>query len=76
MAADLHVHPQTSGAAHAVMTLENPASLPPIVIVTTLVDALSDGTWLASTSPVVAPEQATNVRFAPGRSALISAGYA
>ena len=41
------------------MTLEKPASLPPIVMLTSVVPALSADTWPPSTSAVVAPAQAT-----------------
>src|SRR5271156_4089931 len=46
------------------ITLEKPASLPPIVMLTSVVLALSADTWLLSTSAVVAPEQATEVKVA------------
>ena len=41
------------------ITLEKPASLPPIVMLTSVVPALSADTWLLITSEVVAPAQAT-----------------
>ena len=40
------------------MTLAKPASLPPMVMLTSVVLALSADTWLLRTSAVVAPEQA------------------
>ena len=46
------------------MTLEKPASLPPIVMLTSVVPALSAATWLLVTSAVVAPEQATELKLA------------
>ena len=46
------------------MTLEKPASLPPIVMLTSVVLALSADTWLLSTSAVVAPAQATETNEA------------
>jgi hypothetical protein len=46
------------------MTLEKPASLPPMVMETSVVLALSADTWLLSTSAVVAPEQATETKVA------------
>ena len=46
------------------MTLENPASLPPIVMLTSVVLALSADTWLLRTSAVVAPAQATETNEA------------
>src|ERR1700733_5198045 len=46
------------------MTLEKPASLPPIVMLTSVVLALSADTWLPRTSAVVAPEQATETNEA------------
>ena len=44
------------------MTLAKPASLPPMVMLTSVVLALSADTWLLRTSAVVAPEQATGRR--------------
>ena len=41
------------------MVLENPASLPPIVRLTSVVELFSAEIWLLRTSPVLAPEQAT-----------------
>ena len=46
------------------ITLEKPASLPPIVMLTRVVPALSAGTWLLITSEVVAPAQATKTNEA------------
>ena len=46
------------------MTLEKPASLPPIVMLTSVVPALSADTWLLMTSAVVAPAQATETNEA------------
>ena len=46
------------------MTLVNPTSLPPMEMLTRVVLALSDDTWLLSTSLVVAPEQATKANEA------------
>jgi hypothetical protein len=46
-------------STHVSMTLEKPASLPPIVMLTSVVLALSADTWLLSTSAVVAPAQAS-----------------
>jgi hypothetical protein len=45
-------------------TGENPASFPPMVIVTKSVAAPTAEIWLASTSAVVAPEQAANAKLA------------
>jgi hypothetical protein len=42
------------------MIEEKPASLPPIVMLTRVVDELSDESWLPMTSPVVAPAHAAN----------------
>jgi len=39
------------------MTLENPASFPPIVMLTSVVLALSADSWPLRTSAVVAPDQ-------------------
>ena len=57
------------------ITLEKPASLPPIEIVTRLVEAFSGPSWLLSTSWVFAPEQATKLSVWPIRGATL-AGYA
>jgi hypothetical protein len=46
------------------MIEEKPASLPPIVMLTRVVDALSDESWLLMTSLVLAPEHAANVNDA------------
>jgi hypothetical protein len=46
------------------MIEEKPASLPPIVMLTRVVDALRDESWLLMTSLVLAPEQAANVNDA------------
>ena len=46
------------------MTVEKPASLPPMVMLTRVVLALSDDTWLLTTSLVVAPAQATKLNEA------------
>jgi hypothetical protein len=43
---------------------EKPASFPPTVMLTSVVDALRDESWLLMTLLVVAPEQATNVNEA------------
>ena len=58
-----------AGLAHSVSTALKPASLPPTLMVTTPVDDDSADSWLAVTSAVVAPEQATNVSAAPVRAA-------
>ena len=46
------------------ITPEKPASLPPIVMLTSVVAALSAVTWLPITSEVVAPAQATETNEA------------
>src|ERR1700722_1519507 len=46
------------------MIEEKPTSLPPMVMLTRVVAALSDDSWLLMTSPVRAPEQAANVNDA------------
>ena len=51
------------------MIEEKPASLPPIVMLTRVVDALSEDSWLLMTSLVVAPEHAAKVNAA-GESGL------
>jgi hypothetical protein len=43
---------------------EKPASFPPTVMLTSVVDALRDESWLLMTVLVVAPEQAANVKEA------------
>lgn len=47
------------------MTLVNPASLPPTVMETSVVVALSVPSWLLSTSVTVAPEHAWKSSVAP-----------
>jgi hypothetical protein len=54
----VHVRTQVS------MTLAKPASLPPMVMLTSVVLALSADTWLLITSAVAAPEQATETNDA------------
>ena len=61
--------PSQEGLAHSVMTEEKPASLPPTCTDTRLAALVTEGSWLAVTSATRAPEQATNVRFAPIRAA-------
>ena len=46
------------------MIEEKPTSLPPIVMLTRVVAALSDDSWLLMTSPVFAPEHAAKVNDA------------
>ena len=46
------------------ITPEKPASLPPMVMLTSVVAALSADTWLLITSEVVAPAQATETNEA------------
>jgi hypothetical protein len=46
------------------MMLAKPASLPTMVMLTSVVPAPRAETWLLSTSEVVAPEQATEVKEA------------
>jgi hypothetical protein len=41
---------------------EKPASFPPTVMLTSVVEALRDESWLLMTLLVVAPEQAANVK--------------
>src|SRR5580704_11917836 len=56
-------HEVVEDSTQVSMTLEKPASLPPIVMLTSVVLALSADTWLLSTSAVVAPEQATETKL-------------
>ena len=51
-------HVNGHGSAHSVITLEKPASLPPIEIVTYAVELLRLASCLLSTSLVFAPEHA------------------
>ena len=62
------------GFAHSVITSLNPASLPPIVIVTMFVVLMTALIWLSSTSAVLAPEQATKFSVVFGRCCLIRYG--
>jgi hypothetical protein len=57
-------HELVESSTQVFITLEKPASLPPIVMLTSVVPLFSDETWLEFTSDVVAPEQATNVKDA------------
>ncbi len=57
------------GCAHSVITEENPASLPPTVIVTQRVAPSSPPSWLFTTSATRAPEHAAKVSAAPIRAA-------
>jgi hypothetical protein len=52
-------HELLDSSTQVSMTLEKPASLPPMVMLTSVVLALSADTWLLRTSAVVAPEHAT-----------------
>ena len=58
------------------ITLEKPASLPPIVIVTQRVLVVSEPSWLLSTSPVWAPEHAVMSSSVFGRWTSTSSAYA
>ena len=58
---------EQSLSVHCTIRLENPMSLPPIVIVTISVPAVTDWIWFAITSVVFAPEQATKVSDVFGR---------
>src|SRR5258707_11004055 len=49
-------------STHVSMVEEKLASLPPMVTLTSVVDALSAESWLFTTSVVVAPVQATDVK--------------
>jgi hypothetical protein len=57
-------HELVDSSTQVSITLEKPASLPPIVMLTSVVPLFSAETWLDMTSAVVAPEQATNVNEA------------
>ena len=48
-------------SAHVSMMFENPTSLPPIVMLTSVVVELSAESWLLITVDVVAPEHASDV---------------
>src|SRR5258708_40140025 len=56
------------------MIEEKPASLPPIVRLTSVADEVTDDSWLLITSVVLAPEQAANVKDAGELAAAHSAG--
>ena len=58
------------------MTLEKPASLPPIVMLTSVVLARSADTWPLSTPAVVAPAQATETKLAGECASAHCSGYA
>jgi hypothetical protein len=58
------------------ITLEKPASLPPIVMLTSVLLALSADTWVAWTSAVVAPEQATEAKLVGEFAPAHCSGYA
>src|ERR1700751_5050410 len=58
------------------ITVEKPASLPPIVMLTSVVLPLSADTWLSITSEVVAPAQAAKTNEAGERDAAHCSGYA
>src|SRR5262245_22395032 len=63
-------------SAQVSMMLENPTSLPPIVMLTSVVAAESADSWLLLTVVVVAPEQATELYDAGACAAAHSAEYA
>jgi hypothetical protein len=67
-------HDHGHGSAHEVMIEAKPASLPPTVMVTMFVAELSAPSCSLVTLPVVAPEQALNVRLVPARCAATSHG--
>jgi hypothetical protein len=67
------VHVNGNGSAHRLITSTNPASLPPIEMVTRLLEADSALSWLARTSGIRAPEQATCERCSPSRLAIVTA---
>ena len=69
----LDAHP---GCAHSVITLEKPASLPPIVYVTQLVSEVTLATWVLRMSPVFAPEQAACTNVHVGCALCSRYGYA
>src|SRR5215469_12779782 len=56
------------------MMEEKPASLPPIVKLTSVVEELSDESWLLMTSATLAPEHAANVKDVTELAAAHSAG--
>jgi hypothetical protein len=59
-----------------VITLEKPASLPPIVYVTQLVSEVTLPIWLESRLLVVAPEQAAWTKVHDGCALCSRYGYA
>ena len=57
------------------ITLEKPASLPPIVYVTQFVPDVSCADWVLMTSPVFAPEQAACTNVHAGCALCTRYGY-
>src|ERR1700678_3343270 len=69
-------HELVDSSTQVSMVLAKPASLPPIVMLTSVVLGLSAETWLLRTSAVVAPEQATETKEVGELTAAHCSGYA
>ena len=67
-------HVDADASRHVATTGTKPMSLPPTVIVASVVDRSSGPSWPPRTVVVVAPEQATNAKDASERSAAHRAG--
>src|SRR5689334_8752240 len=63
-------------STHVSIIDEKPTSFPPMVMLTRVVEELSDESWLLMTSLVVAPEQAAKVNDPGEFAAAHSAGKA
>src|SRR5579859_7697932 len=69
-------HELVNPSTQVSMTPENPASLPPMVRLTSVVLVLSADTWLPMTSAVVAPAQAMETNEAGAFAPAHCSGYA
>ena len=73
-AATAFSHELVDSRTQVSMIETKPTSFPPIVILTRVVDELSDDSWLLMTSPAVASEHAANVKDAGLLAAVHRAG--
>lgn len=69
-------HELVDPSTHVSIIEGKPTSLPPMEMLTRVVEELSEDSWLLMTSLVVAPEQAAKVKDAGEFAAAHSAGYA
>src|SRR5260370_24371504 len=69
-------HELVNPSTQVSMTREKPASLPPMVRLTSVVLALSADSWLPVTSAVVAPAQAMETNEAGALASAPCSGYA